>query len=148
MADLTDYCIIVDSDKDDEMSSDEDSVYSSSTTSSSCDQPSTIYVGKFPSFINEGQLRSHFQQFSPSITKVTIVRDKETKSSKGFAFIQFNSDEVADRAIISLNRSKLLDKYVINVKNKKEQSSRKGKGQSRQSLIKVWVGNISPDTTK
>ena len=56
MADLTDYYIIVDSDKDNEISSDEDSVYSSSTTSSSCDQSLTIYVGKFPSFINEGQL--------------------------------------------------------------------------------------------
>ena len=149
MADLTDYYITVDSDKeDDDLSSDEDSVYSSSTTSSSCNQPLTIYVGKFPPFVNEGQLRSHFQQFSQSITKITIVRDKETKSSKGFGFIQFNSDEVADRAIISLNRSKLLDKYVINVKNKKERRSRKGKGESRQSLIKVWVGNISPDTTK
>ena len=149
MAKSEDHYITVDSDKDDDdLSSDEDSVYSSSTTSSSCDQPMTIYVGKFPPFINEGQLRSHFQQFSQSITKVTIVRDKETKSSKGFAFIQFNSDEVADRAIISLNRSKLLDKYVINVKNKKERRSRKGKGESRQPLIKVWVGNISPDTTK
>ena len=148
MADLSDYYITVDSDKDEDISSDEDSVYSSSTTSSSCDQLLTVYVGKFPPFINEGQLRSHFQQYSQSITKVTIVRDKETKSSKGFAFIYFNSDEVADRAIISLNHSKLLDKYVINVRNKKEQYSRKGRGQPRQPLIKVWVGNISPDTTK
>ena len=148
MADLSDYYITVDSDKDEDTSSDEDSVYSSSTTSSSCDQPLTVYVGKFPPFINEGQLRSHFQQFSQSITKVTIVRDKETKSSKGFAFIHFHSDEVADRAIISLNRSKLLDKYVINVRNKKEKRSRKGRGQSRQASIKVWVGNISSDTTK
>ena len=148
MAKSEDHYITVDNDKDDDLSSDEDSVYSSSTTSSSWDQPLTIYVGKFPPFVNEGQLQSHFQQFSQSITKVTIVRDKETKSSKGFGFIQFNSDEVADRAIISLNRSKLLDKYVINVKNKKERHSRKEKGESRQPLIKVWVGNISPDTTK
>ena len=149
MANSEDHYITVDSDKeDDDLSSDEDSVYSSSTTSSSCDQPLTVYVGKFPHFINEGQLQSHFQQFSQSITKVTIVRDKETKYSKGFAFIHFNSDEVADRAIISLNRSKLLDKYVINVRNKNERHNRKGRGQLRQPSIKVWVGNISPDTTK
>ena len=80
MADLSDYYITVDSDKDEDTSSDEDSVYCSSTNSSSCDQPLTVYVGKFSPFINECQLQSHFQQFSQSITKVTIVRDKETKS--------------------------------------------------------------------
>ena len=54
MADFSDYYITVDSDKDEDTSSDEDSVYCSSTTSSSCDQPLTVYVGKYPPFINEG----------------------------------------------------------------------------------------------
>ena len=70
---------------------------------------------------------------------ITVDSDKEDDD------LSSDEDSVYSSSTTS---SKLLDKYVINVRNKNERHSRKGRVQSRQSSIEVWVGNISADTTK
>lgn len=144
------------SDEEDSSSCDESII---SSTSSSTDLPLTVYVGRLPPFVTDGHLRNHFTNVSDSIIKINVIRDKETKISKGFAFIQFVSEDVADRAVITYNRSRIFNKHPIDVrkknvkKNHSQQQHHGGRRKRKSSqgnyqIVKVWVGNLSATTTK
>ncbi|XP_030642562.1 MKI67 FHA domain-interacting nucleolar phosphoprotein [Chanos chanos] len=53
-----------------------------------------IYVGHLPRGLFEPQLRSYFQQFG-NVTRLRLSRSKKTGGSKGYAFVEFECDEVA-----------------------------------------------------
>ena len=123
---------------EDDSFSDGESVCSS--VSSSTGQTSAVYVGKFPPSIKEHHLKAHFKEFHQSITKVVIIRDKVTGISKGFGFVYFDSDEVADKAITLFNKSRLLNEHCIKVQFRKY---RRRSG----TISQIWVGNLSSDST-
>lgn len=56
--------------------------------------PGAVYVGRVPHGFYEQQMREYFSQFGP-ITRLRLSRNKKTGASKHFAFIEFDSDEVA-----------------------------------------------------
>eukprot|EP00246_Nothoceros_aenigmaticus_P005944 TRINITY_DN184_c0_g2_i1.p1 TRINITY_DN184_c0_g2~~TRINITY_DN184_c0_g2_i1.p1 ORF type:complete len:275 (-),score=52.74 TRINITY_DN184_c0_g2_i1:562-1386(-) len=53
-----------------------------------------IYVGRIPHGFYEDQMRGFFGQFG-TITRLRISRNKKTGSSKHYAFVEFESPEVA-----------------------------------------------------
>lgn len=57
-----------------------------------------IFVGGLPIVISEEDLKTYFEQFG-RVTQVDLLRDKETKALKGFAFITFEDEDVADKCI-------------------------------------------------
>ena len=54
-----------------------------------------IYMGHLPHGFYEMELRSFFLQFG-TVTNVKVSRSKKTARSKGYAFIEFESEEVAE----------------------------------------------------
>lgn len=56
--------------------------------------PGAVYVGRIPHGFYEPQMREYFSQFG-TITRLRLSRNKKTGASKHFAFIEFESDEVA-----------------------------------------------------
>jgi nucleolar protein 15 len=54
----------------------------------------TVYVGRIPRGFYETQMRQYFSQFG-TITNLRLSRNKTTGASKHFAFIEFESNEVA-----------------------------------------------------
>ncbi|KAL9624927.1 MAG: hypothetical protein Q9160_000974 [Pyrenula sp. 1 TL-2023] len=56
--------------------------------------PGTVYVGRIPHGFYEHQMRAYFSQFG-TITKLRLSRNRKTGAPKHFAFIQFESREVA-----------------------------------------------------
>jgi RNA recognition motif-containing protein len=50
-----------------------------------------------------------------SVSECTLVLDQSTGKSKGFAFIEMNNEDQADRAVAKLNQS-IVDKSKIRVK--------------------------------
>lgn len=54
----------------------------------------TVYVGRIPRGFYEAQMRQYFSQFG-NITNIRLSRNKTTGASKHFAFIEFESNEVA-----------------------------------------------------
>jgi RNA recognition motif-containing protein len=61
-----------------------------------------LYVGNLSYNTTEDGLRNLFSGFG-SVASVKIIFDRETGNSKGFAFIEMNSDEEASAAITGVN---------------------------------------------
>lgn len=54
------------------------------------DKRRVLFVGGLPSRVNEAAVQRYFERFSP-IEKVRIVRERDSRESKGYAFVTFES---------------------------------------------------------
>lgn len=61
-----------------------------------------IFVGNLSFTTNEESVRSQFEAYG-TVDRVSIITDRETGRSRGFAFVEMPNDEEADRAINTLN---------------------------------------------
>ncbi|KAK2198098.1 bifunctional RNA recognition motif domain/Nucleotide-binding alpha-beta plait domain superfamily/RNA-binding domain superfamily [Babesia duncani] len=66
-----------------------------------------IYVGNLPTQLTEEQIRQYFAQFG-KIQATRLMRSKKTNNSRGFAFVKFESAEIAKIA------AEAMDRYIIN----------------------------------
>ncbi|KAM9347443.1 MKI67 FHA domain-interacting nucleolar phosphoprotein [Symphorus nematophorus] len=64
--------------------------------------PGVIYVGHLPVGLFEPQLRSYFEQFG-KVLRLRLSRSKKTGGSKGYAFVEFDCDEVAKIVAETMN---------------------------------------------
>jgi nucleolar protein 15 len=58
------------------------------------DKPGAVFVGRIPHGFHENEMRQYFSQFG-TITNLRLSRNRKTGASKHFAFVEFESDEVA-----------------------------------------------------
>ena len=65
-----------------------------------------IYVGNLPYSITEDQLRSAFGAFG-EVSSVSVITDKFSGQSKGFAFVEMPDNAAADAAIKGLNETNM-----------------------------------------
>jgi len=61
-----------------------------------------IYVGNLPYDVSEDFLIDLFSSYG-KVAKANIVKDKETRRSKGFGFVTMDSEDEAYKAINDLN---------------------------------------------
>ncbi len=61
-----------------------------------------VFVGNLDSAVTEDQVRTLFESHG-AVETVTIVKDRDTGRSRGFAFVEMTSDSEADTAINGLN---------------------------------------------
>src|SRR5204862_7641376 len=61
-----------------------------------------LYVGNLPFSTTENELQELFSQ-AGAVQEVTLMQDRFTGKSRGFAFITMGSDEDAQNAISKLN---------------------------------------------
>jgi RNA recognition motif-containing protein len=61
-----------------------------------------IFVGNLDSALTEDQVRALFEPHG-AVETVTIVKDRDTGRSRGFAFVEMTSDTEAETARIALN---------------------------------------------
>ncbi|XP_021170075.2 MKI67 FHA domain-interacting nucleolar phosphoprotein isoform X9 [Fundulus heteroclitus] len=64
--------------------------------------PGVVYVGHLPVGLFEPQLRSYFEQFG-KVLRLRLSRSKKTGGSKGYAFLEFECDEVAKIVAETMN---------------------------------------------
>jgi heterogeneous nuclear ribonucleoprotein A1/A3 len=57
-----------------------------------------IFVGGLDYSLRENDLRHHFERYG-EVRDVEIVRDPNSKASRGFGFVTFRDDRVAERLI-------------------------------------------------
>lgn len=69
-------------------------------------KPGVIYIGRIPHGFYEHEMREYFKQFG-TILQLRLSRNRKTGRSKHFAFVQFESAEVA--GIVS----KTMDNYLM-----------------------------------
>lgn len=81
-----------------------------------------LYVGNLSWNTTEDGLKDIFSQ-AGSVVSATIMTDRMTGRSRGFAFVEMGSDQEAQKAIESLN-GKEIDGRAIVVNEAKPQSER------------------------
>jgi cold-inducible RNA-binding protein len=65
-----------------------------------------LYVGNLPHSTTEAELRNVFEAHG-AVEKVSLVTDRETGRSRGFAFVEMTDAGAADKAIAALNGTEL-----------------------------------------
>lgn len=71
-----------------------------------------LYVGNLPWTFNNNQLSDTFKKHG-NIISAKVVTDKETGKSKGFGFVEMETDSDANSAISALNGSEINGRKLI-----------------------------------
>jgi len=83
-----------------------------------------LYVGNLPYSATEQSLRDAFAA-SGTVDSVSLITDRDTGQSKGFAFVEMSSDSEAQTATQAMN-GKMLDGRQIKVNEAKPRENRGG----------------------
>ena len=86
-----------------------------------------LYVGNLPFSATEDTLGEFFTQSGVNPSAVNLIRDRFTGQSRGFAFVEINNDEEADRAVNSLNGQNFGGRNLV-VNEARPQEQRGGGG--------------------
>ena len=84
-----------------------------------------LYVGGLSFSTTEDQIREEFAKFGV-VESVTVIRDRDSDTSRGFGFVEMSSDAEAEEAIKGLNET-MLDGRQITVNYAKERTNRGGR---------------------
>ncbi|MFN7730778.1 MAG: RNA recognition motif domain-containing protein [Pirellula sp.] len=89
-----------------------------------------IYVGNLSFKATESDVRTAFEQYG-EVSRVSIIVDRETNRSRGFAFVEMpNSDEAA-AAIENLNDATVVDRRISCNEARERESRPSGGGGGR-----------------
>lgn len=84
-----------------------------------------LYVGNLSFYSTEHTLTEAFSQDSRQVSSVSIVTDRETGQSRGFAFVEMATEDDARAAIEAMN-GKQLDGRALRVNEAKERNAGEG----------------------
>jgi RNA recognition motif-containing protein len=87
-----------------------------------------LYVGNLTYNVNESDLEGLFSQFG-TVQSAQVIQDRETGRSKGFGFVEMDSDAEAQAAIQGLNEQEH-DGRRLTVNEAKPREDRGGGGRS------------------
>jgi RNA recognition motif-containing protein len=83
-----------------------------------------LYVGNLSYQMTEDELHSLFTQVG-TVNEVALIKDRDTGSSKGFAFVTMGSQEEADKAIEQFNGRSMGDRELtVNIARPREERPR------------------------
>jgi RNA recognition motif-containing protein len=81
-----------------------------------------LYVGNLPHSASETELRNMFAAYG-QVDKVSLVTDRETGRSRGFAFVEMADSSEAEKAIAALNGTELGGR-TLNINEARPKTSR------------------------
>jgi cold-inducible RNA-binding protein len=85
-----------------------------------------LYVGNLAYSATENDLRTLFEQ-AGEIKSVNLITDRDTGRSKGFAFIEMNSQAEAEKAINLFNGTELQNRTLtVSLARAREEGGRRG----------------------
>jgi cold-inducible RNA-binding protein len=87
-----------------------------------------IFVGNLSFGATEEQVRSLFETYG-AVDRVSIITDRDTGRSRGFAFVEMPNDAEAERAITALNGANLGGRPMnVNEARPKQEGGGGGRG--------------------
>jgi RNA recognition motif-containing protein len=84
-----------------------------------------MYVSNLGFHTSEDELRQLFEKFG-QVSSAKIITDRDTGRSRGFGFVEMNSNDEAEKAMSGLN-GKEVEGRSISVSVAREKESRPGK---------------------
>jgi len=118
-----------------------------------------LYIGNISFDTTEATLQKAFGEFGGSVTDAFIPTDRSTGRKKGFAFVTIDNAGAANKAIDNMDQTEL-DGRTIRVSLSRPRGEGGGGGggggggppgafnTSGQAEVKLYIGNISYDTTE
>ena len=88
-----------------------------------------LYVGNLPHSTTEAELRNVFEAHG-AVEKVSMVTDRDTGRSRGFAFVEMTDTSEADKATAALNGTELGGR-TLTINEAKPKSDRPRSGGQR-----------------
>ena len=88
-----------------------------------------LYVGNLSYTTTEDELRTLFAEVGP-VTSVALITDRQTGQSKGFGFVEMETDQAAQEAIERLNNSTVNERALTVSEARPRESSFGGGGRS------------------
>ena len=88
-----------------------------------------IYVGNLSYTASEDDIRQAFEEHG-EVATVSIIKDRETGRSRGFAFVEMPDQEQANTAIEKLNQQEIAGR-AVNVNEARPRQERGGGGGGR-----------------
>ena len=85
-----------------------------------------MYVSNLSFHTGDDDLRKLFEQFG-KVSSAKVINDRETGRSRGFGFVEMDSDTEANEAIKQLN-NKEVEGRTMSVSVAREKSDRNGQG--------------------
>ena len=85
-----------------------------------------LYVGNLAFGVTEGQLQEMFSPYG-GVQRAQVITDRDTGRSKGFGFVEMNSDQEAQAAIAGMN-GQMVDGRALTVNEARPQEDRGGRG--------------------
>jgi RNA recognition motif-containing protein len=87
---------------------------------------SKLYVGNLAFSTTEEELRTMFAQ-AGTVKSVAIIKDRDTGRSKGFGFVEMETQAEAQAAITMFKETKLQDRVLtVNLARPREERGRGG----------------------
>ncbi len=88
-----------------------------------------IYAGNLSYDTTEEDLRQEFEAFG-EVTSVSIITDRDSGRSKGFAFVEMDAKAEAEAAIAGINGKTLKERTVVVNEARPRTDNRGGGGRS------------------
>lgn len=99
------------------------------------DVGANLFVGNLDPEVDEKLLYDTFSAFGGIIETPKVMRDAETKASRGFGFISFDSFEASDLAIECMNGQYLCNRQVVVQYAYKKDSNNERHGSEAERLL-------------
>jgi cold-inducible RNA-binding protein len=88
-----------------------------------------LFVGNMSFQTTESDLRALFEPFG-AIGEIHVATDRDTGRARGFAFVEMNDDEAAEKAMAALN-GKEMNGRALNVNEARPKTHSGGGGRGR-----------------
>ncbi len=84
-----------------------------------------LYVGNLPFSTTEEELRTMFAQ-AGTVVSVSLIKDRDTGRSRGFAFVEFGTQAEAEKAVSLFNNTPLENRNLkVNLARPREETGGK-----------------------
>lgn len=70
-----------------------------------------LYIGNLSYDATEADIRAAFEQYG-DVSSVSVIKDRETGRSRGFAFVEMPNDDQAQQAITGMNQQPIAGRAV------------------------------------